>query len=205
MAVGPPARADHCLDGFSVTLCHDPTIRGTRPLWPGPRWRKEGQGERPDADVTRLDLEGSVHHHPPEDKAQEWRAAIRKVAREMGWRIQTGYRSDVGLVWAYRRDFEFRTRRSMTKQRHVTLMRGGLGQGTNKGLWTDKCCYSSQIHPNKEVEVPGNRWQPKVSDTKANLDKQKEGPGHQTGTFHLLIRRFRVRFPGDPPLCLEVR
>jgi hypothetical protein len=102
-----PARAHHCLDGFSVTLCHDPTIRGTRPLWPGPRWRKEGQGERPDADVTRLDLEGSVHHHPPEDKAQEWRAAIRKVAREMGWRIQTGYRSDVGLVWAYRRDFEF--------------------------------------------------------------------------------------------------
>jgi hypothetical protein len=60
----------------------------------------------PDDDVMRLDVEGSVHHHLPETKAQEWRKSIRKVAREMGWRIQTGYRADIELVWAARPDFE---------------------------------------------------------------------------------------------------
>jgi hypothetical protein len=60
----------------------------------------------PDADVTKLDVEGSVHHHLPEPKAREWRAGIRKVAREMGWKIRTGYRQDIDLVWAYRPDFE---------------------------------------------------------------------------------------------------
>jgi len=60
----------------------------------------------PDEDVMRLDIEGSVHHHLPASKAQEWRASIRKVAREMGWTIRTGYQGDVDLVWASRLDFE---------------------------------------------------------------------------------------------------
>lgn len=60
----------------------------------------------PDEDVMRLDIEGSVHHHLPVSKAQEWRVSIRKVAREMGWTIRTGYQGDVELVWASRLDFE---------------------------------------------------------------------------------------------------
>lgn len=60
----------------------------------------------PDEDVVRLDLEGFVYHHLPEPKAEEWRIEVRKVARQMNWRIRTGHNRETQFVWAGRTDFE---------------------------------------------------------------------------------------------------
>ncbi len=42
-----------------------------------------------------------------EDEALEWRKAIRKVARDLGWTIRTGFQHDQSFVWAARLDFDF--------------------------------------------------------------------------------------------------
>ena len=60
----------------------------------------------PDSDVTALDVEGSVHHRVSSNRAEEWRRDIRAVAREMGWKIRTGYIHDRQIVWAARPDYQ---------------------------------------------------------------------------------------------------
>lgn len=59
----------------------------------------------------QLDFEGYVVIDGIErtEDADAVRGAIRKVARQQGWRIATRYRPDLGRVWAAREDIKFQT------------------------------------------------------------------------------------------------
>lgn len=53
-----------------------------------------------------LDVQGYVVYHSiSPGEAQLWRGEVRRVAREYGWKIRTGYKIETGTVWAARLDW----------------------------------------------------------------------------------------------------
>ena len=59
-----------------------------------------------DSAFAALDVQGYVVYRGISlEEAEAWRADVRKIAGEHGWRIRSGYATEDGAVWAVRLDW----------------------------------------------------------------------------------------------------